>query len=739
MLSIIRKNTFLKYFLSYFLITLLLLTGFLFIAKAQFEATYNESLYIAANEQIASIKNTLDREILTLHEIHYYLESNDDFILYRHTNSPKNLIQLNKRLKEYTTTNSLLSSINYINLTTGETISSNIPVFQKDGHYKLYYQENYIPFHLDEYLLSSTKYQLIFLEESDLEIAIYLPKTVNSEYCIFYVLNTAELHNILTPMHNSGITSVCLLNSDNSIITGYCPEILKKYMERFPKDSGFHSLNSREGIFMTSSIVGGCSLATVISNSEIVDLVQNAMSTTYLLLVGLSVVSFLLIFFAMHSTFIPLRRLTRNLIPSIPAGHSYTELLGNAFSEISSENRLFQEKLASYRLFMQKSLLDDVISDQTVVADKPVNLDSLFNQEITHHILVIKIINNTLQANFLSFIQNHLEDTLPGHESANIIPLEQSEEYVVLLICYTDKLPENADFKTYFNQLYSSLGCRTAISNVTRTPLEIPSLYKNAIAATEMLSEAPVAFFPEISAPILNSNNLHYPFPQLEELQHLLQNYQFQQAKAHLCQLLELLDRISQTNEHFAEFFIRCVLIDILTTLANTINEMNIKFQAYNELYFATLYFCRSCSYAENSEEIHRKIMELLAILEECSATMSVNTAMIQKVMNQEYTSPDFSIAVLADLLHVSSVPYMSFLFKKHLNINFSDYLWDMRLNKAKSLLVLTEMNIDQISVDVGYLNVSSFRRKFKQSCGVTPSQYRDQYLSQNHTGRAEP
>lgn len=726
MLSKIRKNTFLKYFFSYFLIILLLLTGFLFIAKAQFESTYNENLYVAAKEQIASIKNTLDNAILTLHEIHYYLESNVDFILYRHTDSQRNLIQLNKRLKEYTTTNSLLSSINYINLATGKTLSSNIPVFKREGYYELYYQETYLPFYLDEYLLATDKYQLIFLEESGVKTAIYLPKTVNSEYCIFYVLNITELYNILTPVPNSGITSVCLLNSDNSIITGYCPEILKNYMEQFPKDSGYHSINSREGIFMTSSIVGGCSLATVISNHEIVSLVQNAMSNTYLLLIVLSVAGFLLIFLAMHTTFIPLHKLTRHLFPSIPAGHSYTELLGNAFSEMSSENQLFQEKLLSYRLFMQKSLLDAVISDRTIFAEKTVNLDHLFNQNAIHHIFVIKIVNYNMLTDFLPFIQNNLENNLPGHEFVNITMLEQSEEYVVLLICYTGSLPKNSDLKNYFNRLHISFGYRTAISNTTCSPLEIPSLYKNAIAAAEMLSDTPVITYSEMGKQAQDSNNLLYPFSQLEELQRHLRNYQFQQAKATLCQLLDLLDNIAKTNEYFTEFFIRCVLIDILTTLANTINEMNIKFQNYNELYFATLYFCRSCSYVENSEEIRLKIMELFNIMEEYSTTCAVNTSMIQQVMNQEYTSPDFSIAVLADILHVSSVPYMSFLFKKHLNINFSDLLWDMRLNKAKSLLILTDMNIDQISVNVGYLNVSSFRRKFKQACGVTPSQYRD-------------
>ena len=63
---------------------------------------------------------------------------------------------------------------------------------------------------------------------------------------------------------------------------------------------------------------------------------------------------------------------------------------------------------------------------------------------------------------------------------------------------------------------------------------------------------------------------------------------------------------------------------------------------------------------------------------------------------------------------------------KKEVNQNFTDYLWKLRLDKAKELLRDTEQSIDEISEAVGYLNTSSFRRKFKQDTGLTPSQYRE-------------
>ena len=48
----------------------------------------------------------------------------------------------------------------------------------------------------------------------------------------------------------------------------------------------------------------------------------------------------------------------------------------------------------------------------------------------------------------------------------------------------------------------------------------------------------------------------------------------------------------------------------------------------------------------------------------------------------------------------------------------------------SKDLLLTTDMSVDNISVSVGYVSTSSFRRKFKQDTGLTPSQFRTKAAS---------
>ena len=171
-------------------------------------------------------------------------------------------------------------------------------------------------------------------------------------------------------------------------------------------------------------------------------------------------------------------------------------------------------------------------------------------------------------------------------------------------------------------------------------------------------------------------------------------------------------------------FFVRSILIDILSTVVSAMNQAHIKFKSYSDLYFETLYFCRSFPYEQKKAEIQAHVGQLLDVFEEGVANKCISAPQIQRVVQEYCFSPDFSIALLADHFQVS-IAYMSLQFKKEMGENFLDYVWKLRLEKAKRLLQESDLSIDEISAAVGYANTSSFRRKFKQETGISPSQMR--------------
>lgn len=91
----------------------------------------------------------------------------------------------------------------------------------------------------------------------------------------------------------------------------------------------------------------------------------------------------------------------------------------------------------------------------------------------------------------------------------------------------------------------------------------------------------------------------------------------------------------------------------------------------------------------------------------------------------QAYKSPNLSRYDVAAKFGLTE-GYLSHFFKEQTGENFSTYLENLRIDEACKLLNDTELTIQEISEQVGYNSVYSFRRAFKRVKGVSPSGLRD-------------
>lgn len=270
--------------------------------------------------------------------------------------------------------------------------------------------------------------------------------------------------------------------------------------------------------------------------------------------------------------------------------------------------------------------------------------------------------------------------------------------------------------------LYKKTGYYCAISDSSSSPLDIPSLYASIIYGEEPCPTVPVAEYNTILDQFQHA--ITYPLSELNLLSISLAENDFRKAKDFIDTCFEKLHMHAGLQNNLFTFFERCILIDILTIIAKSMNMKSIDFQGYSDLYFQILYLCRSYPFKENEQSIRSYMEKLLNLYEQKISNKLLNAAPIIQIMEECYCQPDFSIQMLADKLQANTT-YISTKFKKELNINFSDYLWLLRLNKAKELLICTDMPITDISIAVGYANVTSFHRKFKQATGLTPNQFR--------------
>jgi len=93
------------------------------------------------------------------------------------------------------------------------------------------------------------------------------------------------------------------------------------------------------------------------------------------------------------------------------------------------------------------------------------------------------------------------------------------------------------------------------------------------------------------------------------------------------------------------------------------------------------------------------------------------------QVMHAKFTE-DLHLNQIADELFVTS-NYLSRLFRQETGKSFSDYLSELRIEKACELLVSSTQKIYQIGEAVGYPNPRYFSEWFQKQMGMSPGDYR--------------
>lgn len=71
---------------------------------------------------------------------------------------------------------------------------------------------------------------------------------------------------------------------------------------------------------------------------------------------------------------------------------------------------------------------------------------------------------------------------------------------------------------------------------------------------------------------------------------------------------------------------------------------------------------------------------------------------------------------------------YFSTLFKKETGQNFMDYLTDLRISKSKELLCGDKLSVQDVAEMVGYRDLKYFSRLFKNTTGISPTDYKKLY-----------
>ena len=140
------------------------------------------------------------------------------------------------------------------------------------------------------------------------------------------------------------------------------------------------------------------------------------------------------------------------------------------------------------------------------------------------------------------------------------------------------------------------------------------------------------------------------------------------------------------------------------------------------------------------------QILAVLAGSEDCEAIASPGFAADVNLYDQERMDRVFQflnrqlgetvrLSEAARIVHLSEGAFSRF-FRAHTGKTFPEFLNELRIGRACTLLLEDDMNITEIAYECGFINLSNFNRQFLKLKGLSPREFRlklQQRLHKSH------
>lgn len=173
---------------------------------------------------------------------------------------------------------------------------------------------------------------------------------------------------------------------------------------------------------------------------------------------------------------------------------------------------------------------------------------------------------------------------------------------------------------------------------------------------------------------------------------------------------------VHNLNKKIIEYEIKCYNLQLIyrTIMFNLIKFDIIPFTyRFDEISVVNNY--------ENLEDFLQQLNSYFIFEEETEDNISVVEQVKAEIKNN--ISQHYSLSYFAKKYHYN-LSYFSQLFKKETGSSFAEYIANVKMDIAKSLMTHHDISLSEIAERVGYKDYYHFSKMFKKITGHTPSSY---------------
>jgi len=741
-----RSKLFYRYLISYLVVLIVPIV----IIYAYFYASFVNILKAEEIENysnaIAQTRIQLDKRLNEIEKISLQISLTPMI-----AQLPANGFQLREELKKYEAVNELSSEIIlYIHgqdrlyssrsSYTLDTFLRNIYNF-KDWNMSSFYDDMN---EIREPLIRPAEHVLPSSSPNDKLVTYLMPFPINSFQpygTIMFMLKESAFKQVLGDALSEQNFNAVILDQDKNIITSLAQ---KDYMDS-PEFRAFLAGADEDGTktirllgeeyvaVHSASINTPLSYVFLIPSSVVMDKVSDVqVKMTYMLVIVL-IAGFFIIYWLMHVNYDPVKELVKLTSRAFGGGRPLTELdaIRAAFSQMEETTQFLSRKVENSQPIIREHLIYNLLNGKIVSAEtledgavNPVALQPVRNFVVAKCVFHADATrSNPPMADVLDDLRDKLPPTLL--EFGSYVP---DGETLILILSTDDTdgkaLEEQLTMLHHYLTVQWNVGVTVGVGNVYSEFKDISKSYVESSTAVDYLLITGVSSVSHFSRIDFVSSVAHwYPDKHLESLDWYLQSWDVDKIEK---TLREIAERVKQEN--IPIYLVKCLCFNIINMLIRRIYQVKLEKPNLREDVYDVVSLTQFKNIDELVEEVTRICREVVKTMDTTEVVPEPPLAERMMVyIKTHYCDPNFTIYSVAQ--HFAITPaYLRRVFKRQMGITVSEYVDSLRIEHAIHLLKESDETLSQIVVRIGYLNVSSFIRKFRQQVGMTPGEYRGKF-----------
>ncbi len=559
----------------------------------------------------------------------------------------------------------------------------------------------------------------------------------NPEGAVFFTIEEKTFGNALSEILETGNSRAWVLDNQNRLLAGYGSEQVD-YMSLFNSQETGNNFFSKKlmiekkefSVLRVRSKTVGWTYIVSVPVSTVTQKMSPLIAVALLGFTAVVILGIFIIILLARINYKPINDLTQYALKGIHErfgrGYNEIETVKQAVSHMKVTISTLRKKVEYAAPSLKRSILSRLIKGyyQDFETARAQAAEARITLEEGSYCVAVCLISSHRQADYTAVIG--LVESLEL-EKLSVFALDKlDEDYIVLLFAAEDPWPSNDDIpvNSIINSLKDMLSTdlTVGVGKWVSAVSEIGTSYLQASTALDfrfIKGKNTMTFYRELEQTV---NHIDYDSGQHLDLLKL------RVLKGNPEEVSSILDSIFEDIKirQIPIFHAKSLCYNIMNSLLNSIyklrKDLNLRECKYLDII--------SLMSSDTIDELHGRIREICLFI--CSAVADCREENgFQKVnemlsyIQDYFTSFDFSVQAMADRFHMS-ISGLSGYFKAKTGRNITDYVNHLRMEKAKKLLEETDASLQEITVQVGYINVSSFIRKFKTYTKVTPGTYRE-------------